>query len=206
MRFFVGVTDYDWFKLHASNQRVEEVTFWRPPPDASFKALQVGEPFLFKLHSPRNVIAGGGFFLRFLRLPVSLAWDAFGEGNGARSPELMSPDNWESDFGFMQRPHAVRMHLALFYDYRTNVPLYPKWQAFLRERQPKTIIFWGQDDVFVTKEGGEAYLKDLPNAEMHRLVGGHFAVEDNLDYISSKIHRFYNEKVAAGRLSSAAPN
>ncbi len=87
MRFFVGVTDYDWFKLHASNQRVEEVNFWRPSPEASFKALQVGEPFLFKLHSPRNVIAGGGFFLRFLRLPVSLAWDAFGEGNGARSPE-----------------------------------------------------------------------------------------------------------------------
>ena len=126
--------------------------------------------------------------------------------HGARSPELMSPDNWESDFGFMQRPHAVRMNLDLFYDYRTNVPLYPKWQAFLRERQPKTIIFWGQDDVFFTKEGGEAYLKDLPNAEMHRLVGGHFAVEDNLDYISSKIHRFYNEKVAAGRLSSAARN
>jgi hypothetical protein len=84
----------------------------------------------------------------------------------------MSPDNWESDFGFMQRPHAVRMNLDLFYDYRTNVPLYPEWQAFLRTRQPKTIIFWGQDDVFFTKEGGEAYLTDLPNAEMHRLVGG----------------------------------
>jgi pimeloyl-ACP methyl ester carboxylesterase len=71
--------------------------------------------------------------------------------HGAKSPDLMSPDNWESDSAFMQRPHAVRMNLDLFYDYRTNVPLYPKWQAFLRERQPKTIIFWGQEDVFFTK-------------------------------------------------------
>lgn len=116
--------------------------------------------------------------------------------HGAAKPELISPDNWESDSGFMQRPHAVRMNLDLFYDYRTNVPLYPKWQQFLRERQPKTIIFWGQDDVFFTKEGGEAYLKDLPNAEMHRLAAGHFAVEDNLDYISTNMHRFYATQVA----------
>jgi len=122
--------------------------------------------------------------------------------HGAKSTDLMSPDNWESDFGFMQRPHAVRMNLDLFYDYRTNVPLYPKWQAFLRERQPKTIIFWGQNDVFFTKEGGEAYLQDLPNAEMHRLVGGHFAVEDNLDYISANMHRFYDVKVAGGKMKA----
>ena len=122
--------------------------------------------------------------------------------HGAKSPDLMSPDNWESDSAFMQRPHAVRMNLDLFYDYRTNVPLYPKWQAFLRERQPKTIIFWGQEDVFFTKEGGEANLKDLPNAEMHRLVGGHFAVEDNLEYVSDNIHRFYADKVAAGTMKT----
>jgi pimeloyl-ACP methyl ester carboxylesterase len=117
--------------------------------------------------------------------------------HGAKRPELVSPDNWESDFGFMQRPHAVRMNLDLFYDYRKNVPLYPEWQAFLRNRQPKTLIFWGQDDVFFTKEGGEAYLTDLPSAEMHRLAAGHFAVEDNLEYISDHMHRFYAEKVAS---------
>ncbi len=115
---------------------------------------------------------------------------------GARYPELISPDNWESDFAFMQKPNAVRVNLDLFYDYRTNVELYPKWQAFLKERQPKTIIFWGQTDVFFTPAGGEAYLKDLPKAEMHRLDAGHFAVEDHLDYISKNIKRFYKEKVA----------
>jgi pimeloyl-ACP methyl ester carboxylesterase len=101
-----------------------------------------------------------------------------------------------SDFGFMERPNARRVQLDLFYDYRTNVELYPKWQAFLKKQQPKTIIFWGQDDIFFTPEGGEAYLKDLPNAEMHRLAAGHFAVEDSLNEIASGMHRFYSENIA----------
>jgi pimeloyl-ACP methyl ester carboxylesterase len=117
--------------------------------------------------------------------------------HGAKNPALISPDNWESDFGFMQRPNAVRINLDLFYDYRTNVDLYPKWQAFLRDRQPKTLIFWGQDDVFFTPAGGEAFLKDLPHAEIYRLPAGHFAVEDHLDFISKHIHAFYEKVVAS---------
>ena len=85
MRLFVGVTDWNWWSLHAGKPFVEEVNFWRPSPAASFQALNAGEMFLFKLHSPRNAIAGGGFFTRFVSLPVSLAWEAFGEGNGAKS-------------------------------------------------------------------------------------------------------------------------
>lgn len=120
---------------------------------------------------------------------------------GAKNPEFISPDNWESDFAFMERPNAVRVNLNLFYDYRKNVELYPVWQKFLRDNQPKTIIFWGQTDIFFTPAGGEAYLKDLPNAEMHRLEGGHFAVEDHLDYISSNMKRFYADKVADNKAS-----
>jgi pimeloyl-ACP methyl ester carboxylesterase len=115
---------------------------------------------------------------------------------GHKNPELISPDNWNMDFRFMERPNARKVQLDLFYDYRTNVALYPKWQEFLHEHQPKTLIFWGQDDIFFTPEGGEAYLKDLPNAEMHRLDSGHFAVEDCLDEIASNISRFYLERVA----------
>jgi putative restriction endonuclease len=73
MRLFVAVTDSEWFNLHASNPSVDEVNFWRPSPDAPFKALQAGELLLFKLHSPDNFIAGGGFFVKFLQLPVNLA-------------------------------------------------------------------------------------------------------------------------------------
>jgi pimeloyl-ACP methyl ester carboxylesterase len=116
--------------------------------------------------------------------------------HGHRNPELISPDNWNMDFRFMERANARKVQLDLFYDYRTNVALYPKWQEFLHEHQPKTLIFWGQDDIFFTREGGEAYLKDLPNAEMHRLDSGHFAVEDCLDEIASNISRFYLERVA----------
>jgi len=116
--------------------------------------------------------------------------------HGAKRPALVSPDAWESDIAFMQRPNAARLHLDLFYDYRTNVPLYAKWQAFLRDRQPETLIFWGQDDIFFTREGGDAYLADVPSAEMHRLEAGHFVVEDHLDYIATHIRRFYSLRVA----------
>jgi len=122
--------------------------------------------------------------------------------HGHKHPELISPDNWNMDFGFMERPNARRVQMDLFYDYRTNVALYPQWQRFLREYQPQTLIFWGQNDLFFTPEGGEAYLSDLPNAEMHRLDSGHFAVEDSLDEIATNIHRFYTEKVAVGSTSA----
>ena len=114
-----------------------------------------------------------------------------------KKPELISPDNWNMDACFMERPQARRIQMEFFYDYRTNVTLYPKWQEFLRRRSPKTIIFWGQDDIFFTREGGEAYLRDLPQAEMHRLESGHFAVEDCLEYIARNILRFFDEKVAS---------
>lgn len=116
--------------------------------------------------------------------------------HGAKRPELVSPDAWASDIAFLQRPNAARLHLDLFYDYRTNIPLYPKWQAFLRKRQPKTLIFWGQNDMLFTPEGGDAYLADLPKAEIHRLDAGHFIVEDHLDYLATHIEDFHSRNVA----------
>ena len=72
MNFFVAVTDYEWFRLHASKPKIDEVNFWRPSPTVGFSALHSGEILLFKLHAPWN-------------LPISLAWEAFEEGNGVRS-------------------------------------------------------------------------------------------------------------------------
>jgi pimeloyl-ACP methyl ester carboxylesterase len=114
---------------------------------------------------------------------------------GHKNPEAINPDNWNMDFRFMERPNTHQVQMDLFYDYRTNVALYPKWQKFLRDRQPKTLIFWGQNDIFFTVDGGEAYLKDLPDAEMQRLDSGHFAVEDCLHEIANNIQRFYIERV-----------
>jgi pimeloyl-ACP methyl ester carboxylesterase len=115
--------------------------------------------------------------------------------HGHKNPELISPDNWDVDYRFMERPNARRVQMDLFYDYRTNVALYPKWQKFLSEHQPKTLILWGQNDIFFTPEGGEAYLKDIPDAETHWLDSGHFAVEDCLEEIVTNMQRFYLEKV-----------
>ena len=70
-----------------------------------------------------------------------------------------------------------------------------EWQDFLRQRQPKTLIFWGQEDLFFTREGGEAYLRDLPRAEMHRLDSGHFAMEDCGPYIAQKMIDFHARQV-----------
>jgi len=82
-RTWVGVTDGDWFRFLRSLPNVDEVNFWMPRGQRPFKALAVGEPFLFKLHSPEDFIVGGGFFRHFTTLPVSLAWEAFGSKNGA---------------------------------------------------------------------------------------------------------------------------
>jgi pimeloyl-ACP methyl ester carboxylesterase len=116
--------------------------------------------------------------------------------HGHARVELISPDNWNMDTHFLERPDAKRVQLDLFYDYRTNVELYPKWQAFLKQHQPKTIIFWGQNDIFFTPAGGEAFLEALPKAEMHRLDSGHFALEDALDEIAAKMAAFYAAQVA----------
>jgi len=120
---------------------------------------------------------------------------------GHPNPSKISPDNWNTDLFFLARPDAHRVQLDLFYDYRTNAALYPTWQASLREHQPLTLIFWGQGDIFFTPAGGEAYLRDLPDAELVRLDSGHFAVEDNLDLIAQTITRFYDARVPSASVT-----
>ncbi len=85
MKGFIGVTDDEWFNFLSSLENIEEVNFWQPSGKRLFKALRPGQPFFFKLYSPRNYIVGGGFFAHSTLIPVSLAWEAFGYGNGARS-------------------------------------------------------------------------------------------------------------------------
>lgn len=90
MKIWVGVTDADWFNYLAS-LKPDEVNFWQPSGGRIFRALQPGELFLFKLHSPHNYIVGGGHFVRSTPLPASLAWEAFERKNGVRSlDELLS--------------------------------------------------------------------------------------------------------------------
>lgn len=85
MQVFVGNTNYDWFRFQSSRRNPDEVNFWSPSATVGFRALTLGEPFLFKLKAPYNAIAGGGFFTKYERLPLSVAWETFGEANGASS-------------------------------------------------------------------------------------------------------------------------
>jgi putative restriction endonuclease len=89
MKAFIGITDYGWFSYLSAIQGLDEVNFWQPSASTQFKALQPGEPFLFKLHSPRNYIVGGGFFAYSTISPVSLAWEAFKEKNGTHTLKEM---------------------------------------------------------------------------------------------------------------------
>ncbi len=81
MKFWLGVTDKNWFDFLASRSP-DEVNFWQPSAAAMPRFLEAGIPFLFKLHAPHNYVVGGGFFVRFSVLPSRLAWEAFGEKNG----------------------------------------------------------------------------------------------------------------------------
>jgi putative restriction endonuclease len=85
VRAFVAVTDGDWFRFLSSLEGVDEVNFWQPRGGRNFRVLQPGEPLLFKLHAPENAIAGGGFFAGHSVIPAGLAWDSFGQKNGAAS-------------------------------------------------------------------------------------------------------------------------
>ena len=118
---------------------------------------------------------------------------------GSAHPELIAPDSYETDAASVAGPTNLRIQLDLFYDYRTNVALYPEWQKFLRDHQPKTLIFWGEHDPFFTPDGGESYLRDLPKAEIYRLNAGHFATEDNLPFIADHIVSFYDKTVKPKR-------
>jgi putative restriction endonuclease len=89
VKAFVAVTDNDWFDFLSRQERLTEVNFWQPGGGRQFRALDPGQPLLFKLHAPKNAIAGGGFFATFSILPMSLAWRTFDVANGAPTAEVM---------------------------------------------------------------------------------------------------------------------
>ena len=127
---------------------------------------------------------------------VSLETTKFQYIDGVRDPSRISPDNWVHDQALLDRPGNKEIQLDLFYDYRTNVPLYPHFQACFRDRKPPTLIVWGKNDKIFPESGAHPYLRDLPEAEMHILDTGHFALEDKLDTMAPLIRDFLDRKVA----------
>jgi pimeloyl-ACP methyl ester carboxylesterase len=110
--------------------------------------------------------------------------------NGARNPEVIAPENWFNDQYLLDRPGNKDIQLQLFYDYGSNPPLYPNWQAYFRKYQPPTLIVWGKNDYIFPGEGAHPYKRDLNNIEFHLLDTGHFALEEDGDKIADLITCF----------------
>ncbi|MFQ5941157.1 MAG: alpha/beta fold hydrolase, partial [Nitrososphaerales archaeon] len=117
--------------------------------------------------------------------------------NGTRNPDAIDPDNWITDQAGLDRPGNVPIQLAMLYDYHTNVPLYPKFQEYFRKYQPPMLIVWGKNDYIFPAEGAHQYQRDLKNVEKYLLDTGHFALEEDLNFIAGKISEFLSSKVLA---------
>lgn len=111
---------------------------------------------------------------------------------------FLTPDTWMLDWSLLSRPGNIDVQLDLFRDYQTNVGLYPEFHAFFRECRPPTLTVWGKHDPFFTMAGAEAYTRDLPDAELHLLDAGHFALETHVAQIANLIREFLNTKVLGG--------
>ncbi|CAN5389314.1 alpha/beta hydrolase [soil metagenome] len=104
--------------------------------------------------------------------------------------ERVSPDGYTLDMAYMDRDGAREIQLDLILDYRSNVALYPKFQAYFREHQPPLLAVWGRNDLAFLPAGAEAYRRDLPKARVHLLDAGHFALETHAGEIASHIMLF----------------
>jgi pimeloyl-ACP methyl ester carboxylesterase len=110
--------------------------------------------------------------------------------HGTRNPEAVSPDSYTFDQHFLDRPGNDAIQLNLLHDYPGNLALYPEWHAYFRQHQPPMLIVWGQNDPFFTPDGARAFLGDLPNAELHLLDTGHFALEEDVETIAARMNDF----------------
>ena len=104
--------------------------------------------------------------------------------------ERYDPDLWTDEFAFLSQPGQAEIQSDLFYDYRTNVDSYPKWQAWLREKQPRLLVIWGKFDPSFAPSEPEAYRRDVPNAQVHLLDAGHFALDTVADEIAALLRGF----------------
>jgi pimeloyl-ACP methyl ester carboxylesterase len=113
--------------------------------------------------------------------------------HGVQDSDRISPDCYTVDQFFLDRPGNDAIQLDLLYNYQFNIALYDRWQEYFRGRQPRMLILWGKNDPFFTLEGAKAYQSDLPNAELHLIDTGHFALEENSGFIAERMRKFLSK-------------
>jgi len=118
---------------------------------------------------------------------VSLEGTKFHWLVGAKDPEAINPDNWVLDQALLDRPGTQDYQVDLLENYKSNIALYPEWQAAFRAHKPKTLIVWGKNDPFFIPPGARAYLNDLPEAKLVWLDAGHFVLDENAPQVAAEI-------------------
>jgi pimeloyl-ACP methyl ester carboxylesterase len=152
----------------------------------------------WKDRTPENAKALKGF--------LNLSATKWQYTHGVRDEEAISPDNWLVDQYLLDRAGNNDIQMQLFYSYGSNPPLYPQWQAYLREHQPPTLLVWGKHDKIFPAEGAYPYKRDLKDLEFHLLDTGHFALEEDGAVIASHIRRFLYARTASIRSSQTRQN
>jgi pimeloyl-ACP methyl ester carboxylesterase len=125
---------------------------------------------------------------------------------GTSHPERYNPDTWTDEFAHLSKPGQREIQGDLLYDYRTNVASYPAWQAWLRQYKPPTLVVWGRNDPSFVAAGATAFQRDLPNAQIHLLDAGHFALDEKNDEIASLILQFMTKLHVPGRAAGVLPS
>lgn len=189
MRMYVGVTDSDWFNL-LKGQNCDEVNFWKPG-SSNFKALSENEMFLFKLHSPKDYIVGGGFFVKFSIIPSYLAWDAFGIKNGTNSLKELNDriNRYRRSNNMVQTNPQIGCIILtepFFFEEKDWIPVPPDWK--------KSIV---QGKTYDTEtEMGKALYKSV----IDRLNGNNFVMREEPAEIAAR----YSKGVAKHRIGQGA--
>jgi pimeloyl-ACP methyl ester carboxylesterase len=144
--------------------------------------------------SPENRAA-----LRAFLKPETTQWQYT---HGVTNPERLSPDAWTLDSALLARPGNDEIQLDLFRDYQSNITLYPKFQEYIRTKRPPLLAVWGKNDPFFLPPGAQAFKRDNPDAEVHLLETGHFALESHASEIATIIRDFLARKL--GQRAQAA--
>jgi pimeloyl-ACP methyl ester carboxylesterase len=131
--------------------------------------------------------------LRAFLKPETTQWQYT---HGVPNPERLSPDAWTLDSALLARPGNDEIQLDLFGDYQSNVALYPKFQEYIRTRRPPLLAVWGKNDPFFLPTGAQAFKRDNPDAEIHLLDAGHFALESQGPEIAVLVRDFLARKLA----------
>ncbi|MEO3806599.1 alpha/beta hydrolase [Nonomuraea sp. B1E8] len=131
--------------------------------------------------------------VRKLLEPDATRWQ-YTHGVPAQRLSLVSPDTWTLDQAYLDRPGNKEIQLELFHDYKNNLDGYPAFQEYFRTHQPPVLIVWGENDEIFGPDGAKAFLNDLPEAELHLLDAGHFALETHGTEIADLIRDFLRRK------------